>query len=106
MTQITPETFNAADPEAVGQKKRKADRSENARLNAFKAVMNTRDGRRTIWWLLEQCGVFRSSFTGTESTFFNEGQRNVGLILIADINAICPEQYLVMLTEAKEDTHA
>ena len=100
-----PEAFNAADPDAVGRKRRKADRSESTRIAAFRAVMATREGRQYLWWLLEQCGVFRTSFTGDSTTFFNEGGRNVGLILIADINAACPEQYVVMLTEAKEDSN-
>jgi len=99
------EAFNAADPESVGRKKRKAERNENSRIAAFRAVMATREGRQYVWWLLEQCGIFRTSFTGNSTTFFNEGQRNVGLVLIADINAACPEQYIVMLTEAKEDSN-
>jgi hypothetical protein len=99
------EMFNAADPAAVDKKRRKAGRVEDRRLTAFKAVMATREGRRYVWWLLDQCGVFRTSFTGNSATFFNEGQRNVGLMLIADINAACPEQYIVMLDEARDDTN-
>jgi hypothetical protein len=99
------EQFNAADAVAVAERKRKADRAETKRLAALKTVMSTREGRRYVWWLLDQCGVFRTSFTGNSTTFFNEGQRNVGLILMGDVNAACPEQYLVMINEAKEDTH-
>ncbi len=104
MTELD-EFFNAADPEAVSRKKRKADRADSLRLAAFKAVMATREGRRYLWWLLDRCGVFRTSFTGNSTTFFNEGQRNVGLMLIADITTACPEAYIVMLNEAKEDAH-
>ena len=57
-----------------------------------------------MWWLLERCGVFRSSFTGDAATFFNEGIRNVGLMVIADINALCPDQFATMMTEAKDPT--
>jgi len=99
------EVFNAADPAAVDKKTRKADRVENRRLAAFKTVMASREGRRYVWWLLEQTGVFRSSFTGNSTTFFNEGQRNVGLMLVADINAAAPELYIVMLDEAKDDSN-
>lgn len=104
---MTDETdiFNAADPEAVTRRRRRADRSESRRLAAFSAVMATPDGRRYLWWLLERCGVFKSSFTGDHATFFNEGQRNVGLAVMADIHAACPELYAVMLHEAQEETH-
>ena len=103
--EVSPEPFNAADVQAVAERKRKADRSETKRLAALRTVMGTKEGRRYVWWLLDQCGVFRTSFTGNSTTFFNEGQRNVGLILMGDVNAACPEQYLVMINEAKEDAH-
>jgi hypothetical protein len=79
-----------------------AKRAEEKRLAAFRAVMATPEGRRWIWWLLDRCGVFRTSFTGDNATFFNEGSRNVGLMVIADINAACPDFYLTMMTEAKD----
>ncbi|MDA8231577.1 MAG: hypothetical protein M0006_09585 [Magnetospirillum sp.] len=104
MTEDT-DIFNAADADAVGREQRKAERAESRRLAAFKAVMATPEGRRYVWWLLERCGVFRTSFTGDSATFFNEGQRNVGLTLLGDIHAVCPEHYLTMLTEAEEDTN-
>ncbi len=101
----SPEVYDAADAAAVAKKRQSADRAETKRHNALRTVMATNQGRRYVWWLLDQCGVFRTSFTGNSTTFFNEGQRNVGLILMGDINAACPEQYLVMINEAKEDAH-
>ena len=53
--------------------------------------------------LLERTGVFRSSFTGNSETFFLEGQRNVGLMLMAQIHDACPEKYTAMLEEQKHD---
>jgi hypothetical protein len=79
-----------------------AERAEAKRHTAFKSVMATAEGRRWIWWLLDRCGVFRTSFTGDETTYFNEGTRNVGLMVIADINALCPEYFATMMTEAKD----
>jgi len=91
----------AADPQ-TRLLLQQAQRAEAKRQTAFTAVMATAEGRRWIWWLLERCGVFRTSFTGDETTYFNEGTRNVGLMVIADINALCPEQFPTMMTEAKE----
>lgn len=64
--------------------------------------MSTPSGRRFVWRQLQRAGVFRSSFTGNSQTFFNEGQRNIGLMLLTDVHEFCPEQYIPMLKESKE----
>lgn len=64
-------------------------------------VLSTMQGRRFYWRLLEKCGIFESSFTGNNTTFFNEGMRNIGLMLLKDVNEIDPQAYLKMLEESK-----
>ena len=64
-----------------------------------KWLMKYRQGRRIVWRLLELTGVFRSSFTGNNETFFREGMRNIGLMLLAQINEACPEHYTTMVQE-------
>lgn len=68
----------------------------------FKWIMANKRGRRYVWRLLDLAGVFRSSFTGNSQTFFNEGQRNIGLMVLAQIHKHCPEAYLLMLQEQKD----
>ena len=80
----------------------RAERLMIKRQDAFRSLMATAEGRRWVWWLLERCGVFRCSFTGDNATFFNEGTRNVGLMVIADIHELCPAQFATMMTEAKD----
>lgn len=65
-------------------------------------LMGSKRGRRIMWRLLERTGVYRSSFTGNSETFFREGQRNVGLMLMAQIHEVCPDQYAVMLKEQQD----
>ncbi len=96
------------DPTDIeGQRRRKRQADDKTRLDAavaaedFQWLMKDKRGRRFIWSLLERTGVFRSSFTGNSETFFREGQRNVGLLLMAQIHEACPEQYAVMLQEQK-----
>jgi len=63
-------------------------------------VMSDSRGRRVLWRLLEQAGVFRLSYTGeAQSTAFNEGQRNIGLRLLAECLEAAPEKYALMQTE-------
>lgn len=70
-------------------------------LEDIKSVMSTEAGRRFIWRLLEQAGLFRTSFTGEiNSTLFREGNRNAGLALFNTVFASCPELYLTMAQEA------
>jgi hypothetical protein len=81
------------------------DKARNARQveqEDVKWLMSSKRGRRIVWRLLEQTGIFRSSFTGNSETFFREGMRNVGLMLMAQINATCPEQYTLMVQEQRE----
>jgi len=68
----------------------------------FKWLMGSKRGRRIVWRLLERTGVYRSSFTGNSETFFREGQRNVGLMLMALINESSPDQYALMLKEQND----
>jgi len=62
-------------------------------------LMNQREGRRFVWRLLQACHLYETSFTGTSSTFFREGERNVGLLVLADITRLCPELYARMVGE-------
>lgn len=58
-------------------------------------------GRRLMWSWLSFCGLFRSSMTGNSQTFFLEGQRNVGLMLQANLIEHAPEAWALMHTEAR-----
>lgn len=67
-------------------------------------VMSSAEGRRFIWLLLSNAGVFASSFTGdNNATNFNEGRRSEGLRLFNDVMKHCPDLYLTMAKEAKDD---
>lgn len=67
-------------------------------------LLATRPGRRYIWGLLESCGIFRTSYsTDPNGMAFAEGRRDVGLRVLADVNAASPEQYLVMLRESQQE---
>lgn len=70
--------------------------------------MTDRRGRRVVWRLLGEAGVFHSSMDATpERTAFNEGRRSTGLALLADISRLCPERFAEMQREARvEETCA
>lgn len=94
--------FNAADEEQVQERTRKEKRGRELELEDMAALLATKGGRRVIWRYLTACGVFRTSFDGSSRTYFAEGMRNVGLMLLADINEADPQAYVTMLKESQE----
>lgn len=96
------QTFNAADEEAV-KLKRHNERHSRDRVNAdLRAVLNMSEGRNLVWWLLGVCKVFETSMTGNSQTFFNEGMRNVGLILLRKAVEVKPDLLFDLQREAAE----
>lgn len=84
------------------QKQNKAD-AEQAKSDLV-WLMSTPPGRRFIYGVLVFAGVWRSSYTGagSDDVIFREGGRNVGLKLLNDIRAHCPELETRMLEENRK----
>jgi hypothetical protein len=61
------------------------------------------EGRRYLWKMLDFCGVYRTSFTGSSETFYLEGKRNVGLMILSEIMKASPEAYLLMINENRKE---
>ena len=67
-------------------------------------LMSGKRGRRIVKRLLVASGVWRLSFnTNAMTTAFNEGMRNQGLTLTAQLMNVCPAQYAEMITENQDD---
>jgi hypothetical protein len=72
-------------------------------IDDIKWLMSNKRGRRFVARLLERAGVWRLSFSTNALTMaFNEGTRNEGLRLLAQVTAHCPDRYTEMLKESKE----
>ena len=98
------------DPIDTDAQKKRKDQTDLTRkltrdqeLDDIKWLMSQKQGRRVMHRLLTITGIYRSSFTGNSQTFFNEGQRNIGLILTADVHQHCSNDFVLMLNENKED---
>ena len=69
----------------------------------FKWLMGDSRGRRFMWRTMGRSRLFQSSIGPTDAvTNFNEGQRNVGLFLLSQVNDLTPELYAVMAAENVE----
>lgn len=66
----------------------------------FKWLMSDHRGRRFVWRTLGHCRLFQPSIGPTDAiTNYNEGQRNVGLLLLSQVNDLTPSLYAVMAAE-------
>ena len=94
---------NAANEELVREAAKKEKRGRDLEIDDMSFILSHKGGRRFMWRLLCECGVFKLSADNSGSwTYFNEGRRNVGLKLLNDINETSPESYFLMLKESKE----
>ena len=99
---MSPDPRDVSSKEAVTKAGRKARRLERQSEDCLVKLLNMVEGRWFLWDLLETCGVFESSFTGNNTTFFLEGQRNIGLVLVNAIHEVSPDAYSLMVKEAKD----
>ena len=95
-------TGNASDPAQVKEAAQKVKYGREQELNDVRTILATREGLRFMWRYLTECGIFKTSMTGSSQTFFLEGRRDVGLRLLADVNEADPEAYFRMLSEDKK----
>ena len=93
--------FNASDPEQVRKRDERIARHESEERAVLAKVLETRAGRRWIWGHLSRANMFATSFvTGDpHATSFNEGQRNFGLMMLAQVVKVSPEAFAAMQKE-------
>ncbi len=66
----------------------------------IRRLMTSKWGRRFLWRLMDQAGVFRLSYANDPMAMaFAEGNRNSGLRILNLIHTLCPEHYNAMLKE-------
>ncbi len=71
-------------------------------LEQAKVVMGSVSGRSFIYRLLDRTGLYRTSYNPQlpdSSTTFNEGGRNIGLFLTAELQEASPALFMKMIEE-------
>jgi len=93
--------FDLHGQEAYALEKKERERLEQqGEESDVKWLMSNKRGRRIIWRLLNQSGVFRLSFnTDSMLMAFAEGNRNFGNRILSLVHSQCPELYPVMVKE-------
>ena len=73
--------------------------SRRQEVEDFKWMAAHKQGRRLLWRLLSMSGQLKSSMTGNSQTFFNEGARAFGLVLMDEFHQHSIEAYVQMVKE-------
>ena len=77
---------------------------QEAMQSDIRALMKLPAGRRVVWRLLEQAGVWRSVFSPEPLRMaFAEEQRNLGLWLLDWVMRECPDEYDLMMRETRDE---
>jgi len=98
-------SYDASDPKQVRDRIKQLKVEESLKLALIQQIMSTREGRAWIYSILEVTHIWLSSFSSDALIMaFNEGERFIGLMLLADVTTAAPERYLEMLQEARELT--
>ncbi len=97
------------DPNATAEERAAAEREDAEqrsklerlqRADDMRTVMGTTEGRRFVWRLLNEAGLFSSSYTGEAiSGAFSEGKRAFAVRLMADLQLESRDAYVRMVAE-------
>jgi hypothetical protein len=94
--------YNAGDPQHVAKRQKGQKTRDLQKKAALKRLMSDAEGRIWMWDLLVRCGAFQLSFSRDALVMaFNEGRRDVGNHLMAEITRMSPELYMRMVVESQ-----
>lgn len=94
--------YNAANKEHIADKQRLAKADRDSEIADLRAVLNTPQGIRVFSRILERGRIFSTSFTGNSHTFFNEGMRNMALLIFADVCEAAQDKIQTLIMKIKE----
>lgn len=73
------------DTTAHDEKLKKSKRLLDREVSDLKKIISIPEGRRFIWRILSDAGIYQTSFTGNSTTFYLEGRRSLGLEVLKDL---------------------
>lgn len=98
-----PPLVIASDAAQVGKRVKAVQREERKGADDMNWLMRHPQGRRMMWGLLEDCGIYHNpAFAAgfdTNQTMFKAGQQNIGQYYLKQIVGGEPDAYLLMVKE-------
>lgn len=95
------EPYDTSDKAAVNKQRKRAAARRRQQLEMIATVMGSPGGRAWMYDVLLLCNATSTPYSQSSpyDTAFQCGQQNVGLKLLADMQAAAPQEYLLMLKE-------
>ena len=97
--------FDASEQKQVQDRARHAKDRQRESDQTVKTFMSLKAGRAWMWDHLSACGLYRMSARAGDAhmTYFCEGERNIGLRLLVQLQRACSELYATMSQENNGD---
>jgi hypothetical protein len=92
--------YKVTDHEGAREQEERAKIVRDMRLHDLNKIVQTEEGRRWIYSILERCHIFHPVMTGNSYTFFNDGMRQIGLMIIEELSHVDPELFGKMHAES------
>lgn len=68
-------------------------------LDDLRMVAKTEQGRRMLWKIMAEAGIFKNPFTGNSQTFYNCGLMKIGQTVLRDLMELDPDLFAQMQRE-------
>jgi len=95
---------NAATRRDVREAEKAAAQAERNRREIISTLAGQPAGRRYLWAILEEAGLFRDIFHESHAAMaYAEGRRSMGRQLLNDLVAFAPDDFTLMLKEANNE---
>lgn len=99
--------FEMLDEASLEEKRQRELRAAKCFEDDFKVQLSTKQGRRFVWYLLSQSGVFWTTYNPKAANIpidmaFSEGRKQTGYELMAQALRLCPALYSKMIEESKD----
>jgi hypothetical protein len=94
---------NAADRKSIRRLEKAAKLADAQRHQVIFNLMSTSYGRQWVWDLLAAAHMFEANtISDPRLSGIFDGERNLGLRLLSDIMAACPDQFVQAMREAND----
>lgn len=92
--------YKVTDDDGAREQEERAKIVRDMRLKDLSTIVQTEEGRRWIYSVIERCHIFHPVMTGNSYTFFNDGMRQVGLLIVEELSCVDPELFGRMHAES------
>lgn len=92
--------YDTSDPQQVNDERKRVGRRERRKNEALVRLMSSEDGRLLMYDWLEACHIHGNCIgPDPHGTYFLLGERNIGNLILGQIQRVCPERYMPMMSE-------